>query len=106
MLEVATANMLMPKQRLPSKLRKVKFLDFSKENATFGCRKLAEIFKTGKLLLQIVLKKRKPLAIGLNYFVKSLRNKIALANTRKLIRFYSNDIIDVMLLIFTEITQC
>ena len=33
-----------------------KFLDFAKGNPNFGCRKLAEIFKTGKTAAEIILK--------------------------------------------------
>ena len=51
------ANMALLKQQLAGKLakktlfldEKVDFLDFAKRNPTLGCRKLAEIFKIGKI---------------------------------------------------------
>ena len=87
--------MLLSKDQLASKLskktlsldEKVKFLDFAKGNPNFGCRKLAEIFKIGKLLLQTFLKKRSLFVASMNYFVKSLRNVIGLASTKKLMTF-------------------
>ena len=36
-----------------------KILDFAKGNPNFGCRKLAEIFKTGKTAAEIILKEEK-----------------------------------------------
>ena len=38
---------------------KVKFLDFAKGNPKFGCRKLAEIFKIGKIAGVNILKEEK-----------------------------------------------
>ena len=38
----------------------------------------------------------------MNYFVKNLRNEIALAGTGKLMRFYMSGIRDVVLLIFVS----
>ena len=37
---------------------KLKFLDFPRGNPSFGCRKLAKIFKIRKTVLQTFLKKR------------------------------------------------
>ena len=50
------------------------------------------------------LKKRKPLAISMNYFVRDLRNEIALASTKKSKRFYVSVIGDV-LLIFVQMAE-
>ena len=111
---IKLTNMALSKQQLAGKLvkktvsldEKVKFLDFAKGNPTLGCRKLAEISKSEKLPQPILLKKRKTFAVSMNYFMKNLRNEIALANTEKLMRSYTSGTRDVVLLTFNPMDQC
>ena len=85
---------------------KVKFLDFAKGNPTLGCRKLSDIFKIGKTARQILLKKRKTFTVSMNYFMKNLRNEIDLASSEKLMRSYTSDNRDNVLLKFIQMDQC
>ena len=59
-----------------------------------------------KLLLQTFLKKRSLFVAGMSYFVKSLRNVIGLASTKKSMIFYTCGIRDVVLRIFIQMAQC
>ena len=59
-----------------------------------------------KLLLQLLLKKKRPFAFSSNYFVKNLTNEIALASTGKLIGISMSGTRDVVLSIFMQMAQC
>ena len=85
---------------------KVKFLDFAKGNPNFECRNLLKYLKLEKLLLQTFLKNRSLFVASMNYFVKSLRNIISLASTKKSMTFYTCGIRDVVLRIFIQMGQC
>ena len=77
-----------------------KFLDFAKGNRNFGCRKLAEIFKTGKTAAEIILKGEESIRVA------SKRNVIGLASTKKSITSYTCGIRNVVVRIFIQMFQC
>ena len=90
--------MTLSKQQLIGKLARkilsldenVKFLDFALD--------VENLQKSETLPQQIMIKKRKTFAVSMNYFMKNLRNEIALASTEKLIRSYTSITRDFMLL--------
>ena len=84
---------------------KVKFLDFSKDNPKFGCRKLAENFKIGKTAAANILKEEKSIRSQHELFCESLRNVIGQASTKKSMGFYFCGIRDVVLPIFIQMVQ-
>ena len=69
-----------------------------------GCRKLAEIFKIGKTAASNIVTEEN-IRGQHEYFMKNLRNEIALASTEKLIRSYTSDTRDVALLTFIKMDQ-
>ena len=80
--QAAPANISLSKQQLAGKLankslsldEKVIFLDFAKRNPTFGCRKLAEIFKIGKAAAANILKIEKIICSQKRYCTGKHRN--------------------------------
>ena len=109
---IKLANMALSKQQLASKLakknlsldEKVKFLDLPRETPMLGCRKLAEIFKIRKTAASNIIKEEN-IRRQHEYFMKNLRNEIVLASIEELMRSYTSDTRDVVLLTFIKMDQ-
>ena len=96
-----------PSKKTLSLDEKVKFLyTLLKAIRTLDAENLQKYLKSEKLLLQTFLKKRSLFVACMNYYVKSLRNIIGLASTKKSMTFYTCGIRDLALRVFIQMTQC
>ena len=108
---IKLANFTLSKQQLGGKLanktlsldEKVTFLDFTKGNLTLGCRKPAERFKIAKTAAAIIIKEEKKIRSQHELFHKKSKKR---NHPGKLIKSYTSDTRDVVLLTFIQMDQC